>query len=235
MKYQGKIVEYMTMVNDFFRDLNELIPDKTTTGLSIFKRLKLLYYIKIKYPIMRWFIKKFIFNYMKDAINKPVIFMDFVTESLVILESYVSGHSKFNTINEFIDNQYKMIEQKPSVSIVLDKVNDVTIKTCKIIIHRADYNINKLVHIDLAIDFVNYKWEVEATIYSDVEGEHIEKLKTFNILPTGELYNYLYKIDSKLLDEDTMYFKGISLSVMGSLTYLLSSILSYEFVLLKSK
>ena len=235
MKYQGKIVEYMAMVNDFFRTLNELIPDKNTSGLSFFKRLKLMYYIKIKYPIMRRFISRIIFNYMKKSINNPELFMSFVTESLVVLESYILAHSKFDNINDFIKHQYSSVDQKPPINIVMNKANENTIESCKIVFHTVLHNDidSKLFHAELDIDFVRYTWGVELTTYSDEEGNRIERMNTFNILSNGQLYNSLYKIDKRLLENDTLHFKALALMITGPLAFLLISILAYDFILLR--
>ena len=237
MKYQGKIIEYMAMVNDFFRTLNELVPNRTTTGLSFFKRLKLMYYIKIKYPLMRTFIRRIIFNYMKKTINDPELFMSFITESLVVLESYILAHSKFENINDFIKHQFSAIEQKSPITVVMNKANEFTIESCKILLHEVlhENNESKLLHAELDIDFIRYTWGVEWTLYSDEEGTKIERMNTFTILSNGQLYNSLYKIDKKLLENDTLHFKLLAFMISGPLAFLLISILSYEFILLKSE
>lgn len=229
------LIETIRSLNDLFGDIYDTL---TSKDCVFFKNAKLFYYIKIKYPLLRYFLSRILIFKGSNAIKSSNEFMNFLSEILIVLESLVISSKQYTDINELIKDRYTIFgKEPPPLKVYVNKSNNDYLNSCKIIYHGiSPHNkifTNKMIHIDLDFDFNNAQCSMDLNIYNGIDMNKNILTKHLVIISDGSLYNEVYKIDKQIMIDDMILFSKISMMILAPFMYVIIALCSYKFEIFK--
>lgn len=243
-KRNKRIITEISKYSKFILDFAKLVRGKTTSNMSIWQRLKVFYYIVIKYRRIMNGINSCIKSDVHRIATKHENFIEIVVSYIYIIESI---KSKFGGSDEFISSILKSTTGTTSLDIrSFDNPNGGLAKYKVTVFGLSMVNIffvGKACKSILEIDTEKSNYSLDFTVYDLDTVENQQALinakvlyrKIFQIQPDGNLYNPNFKLDVEIEAQDTMEYIWSCLFTISPILNLIAGFTSLEFVGYKSE
>lgn len=240
------ITNLVLKVSDFIHDftkLAEVRKKKHFVLLRLWYRLKTLYYIGFRYPSIMRDLNKALQKYSIKAATNPGIFLELLTEFMIIL---VSLKSNAEELQEFINKLYERNRILSPISITHVELDKGLIKRVKVKVEYlsqiTDFNKGKIVTSTIDLDMKDFTCTIETDtydVYKNDEGEICKKqyltYKRFDILSNGTLYNPNYIYAPSLQVDELKAFSMNATFILSPFITLIFFICGIEFIYARQK
>ena len=235
-----RLLANVKRIDDFLSDVKVLVDKRKDKRISLIERVKLLYYDKIKGPLLR---KKYNREFSTDLsylMHHPENFLEMIT---YIMDTIISISPKDSEkLNQYIQKLFDKNKMPNPISITYTLSEDYTkLLSYKITLHYLPkqhidiikYYPNNVFHCEITTNLLKGICNVETIILNTndiyIKETTVKRYKHISILPDGRIKNssgiYTKDINKEELDE----FKSIIISILIPFTYILDSIVSMKF------
>ena len=242
MSSKKTLTQLVMDIDEFILDYHKLLPpEKSTKDLSIWKRLKVLYYVYWKYPRMRKKLEKRMYDDILEATSNPSKFVDLMTQIIVILVSLKpEGVDELQTFMDMIFARQHVLNP---IKITHVELNNDIIRKCKFqvlyLCQVPNFYKDKVTKSEITLDIADYTCSIETTIFDTEDYENystakICKIKRFDILANGRIANPNYAFDSSLEVEELKEFSNHVLFIVNPFSTLIFLMCTIQFIIIKT-
>ena len=235
-----RLITNVRKIDDFLSDVKSLVDKRKDKRISLLERVKLLYYDKIKGPLLR---KKYNREFSTDLsylMHNPENFLEMITYIMDIVISISPKDPE--SLNQYIQKLFDKAKVPNPISITYILSEDYAkLLSYKITLHYLPkqhmeiikYHPDNVFHCEINTNLLKGICNVETIILNTddiyLKETTVKRYKHISLLPDGRIKNssgvYTKDINQEELDE----FKSMIISILIPFTYILDSIVSMKF------
>lgn len=236
-----KIIKELGKYTSFLGDFAEFNGNRTTKEMSLWEKLKLIYYIMFKYKRIHKGIRTCISNDLERIAIHPENLIELMTTYLYITERSLMRNENVKDISEFIN---KMTGASVNIQMKTDPNN--VLQKCKVsVFDKSIMNswfYDKVCKGILEIDVDNSDYVLDITIYDTTDrtnenliDANILYRKIFKIQADGTLNNSNYAFDKTLELKENAEYARSGLFMFRPFAEMIAQMTSLEFLGIKAK